>query len=147
MARGSKAFPSAGSGARGRGDGPVVASRKGASFGPPITIRCDCAEVGYVAYGEVWTCTSCGRRWNTRQIPEADYRRIIDHLRWFKVQAIGGVGSIVVVFGSLALVVADRMILLMPFAMVLWGLWFLPRRRRSFRDIARTQATWNLRPE
>ena len=41
--------------------------------GAQITIRCDCGDVGYAAYGERWVCPRCGRAWNTAQIPAEEY--------------------------------------------------------------------------
>lgn len=115
--------------------------------GPALTVLCDCGQVRAVGYREVWECESCGRRWNTSQVPEAEYRRIADEVRRFKVQALGGFAVIAVVFGVLALVVAERFLLMMPVALGLWGMWLRPRRRRRLREYARSLPTWDLRPE
>ena len=37
--------------------------------GPPISITCECGLKHDLKYGEAWTCESCGRRWDTKQIP------------------------------------------------------------------------------
>jgi len=36
--------------------------------GPPITVTCDCGERTELFYGERWTCPSCGRTYDTRQV-------------------------------------------------------------------------------
>ena len=41
--------------------------------GPPIAVTCECGEKHDAAYGEVWACERCGRRWDTNQIPRAQY--------------------------------------------------------------------------
>ena len=43
---------------------------------PRITLRCDCGAEELVAYGERWTCGSCGRTYDTAGIPEADFEAI-----------------------------------------------------------------------
>ena len=40
---------------------------------PLITITCDCGATAEVAYGDRWTCPTCGKSWDTTQIPAADY--------------------------------------------------------------------------
>ena len=32
---------------------------------PPITVTCDCGTAASLAYGERWTCPTCGKAWNT----------------------------------------------------------------------------------
>ena len=44
--------------------------------GPPIAITCECGEKRDLRYGEEWTCESCGRRWDTNQIPAEQYAAI-----------------------------------------------------------------------
>ena len=44
--------------------------------GPPIAVTCECGEKRDLRYGEEWTCESCGRRWDTNQIPVEQYEAI-----------------------------------------------------------------------
>ena len=44
--------------------------------GPAITVTCECGEKRELRYGEDWTCESCGRRWDTNQIPPEQYKAI-----------------------------------------------------------------------
>ena len=58
----------------------------GAVFGgPPITVTCKCGEKRELKYGEEWTCESCGRRWDTNQIPAEQYRAIRNTQLRFRV--------------------------------------------------------------
>src|SRR4051812_33795910 len=41
--------------------------------GPRITVNCECGQTNYLAYGENWTCGSCGRMYDTNRIPRDDY--------------------------------------------------------------------------
>ena len=45
---------------------------------PRITLRCDCGAEALVAFGDRWTCESCGRTYDTAGIPEADFQAIQD---------------------------------------------------------------------
>ena len=44
--------------------------------GPPIAVTCECGEKRDLRYGEDWACESCGRRWDTNQIPAEQYEAI-----------------------------------------------------------------------
>src|SRR5689334_16055289 len=48
----------------------------GAMKAPAITLRCDCGADGRAKYGERWTCESCGRVYDTTEIPEGEYRAV-----------------------------------------------------------------------
>ena len=115
--------------------------------GPAITVRCDCGEVRAVPYRETWTCERCGRRWNTAQVPQEQYARIVERVRSFKVQAVRGAILIALGVGALSLVTGPRMLLFIPVALAVWFIWLLPRRRNELRDYARSLPTWDLRSE
>jgi len=44
--------------------------------GPPISVTCQCGEKRDLRYGDDWVCESCGRRWDTNQIPAGQYEAI-----------------------------------------------------------------------
>jgi hypothetical protein len=114
--------------------------------GAPITVKCDCGEVNYLAYGHTWQCT-CGRRWNTGQIPAEEYWGIMREMRRFRLIAIGAALVLGVTFALLAFLVAQRLLLLFPIIMAGWYLLFMPRWRRRVRQRARNLPSWQLRPE
>lgn len=115
--------------------------------GPPITVRCDCGEVEYVPYGETWQCEQCGRRWNTSQIPADEYRRIMSDMRRFRLSVIAIALGIALVFGLLALLVADSLLILLPVVLAFWFIWYMPWWHRKVRRRARNLPKWNLHPE
>jgi hypothetical protein len=94
--------------------------------GPPITVSCHCGRVEHVPYGEAWTCEHCGRRWNTAQIPEEDYWGIMRAMRNYRLVIIGIAVGLALVFGTLALVVSEGLILLLPVVLTFWFIWFMP---------------------
>jgi hypothetical protein len=115
--------------------------------GPPITIRCECGQTRQVPYGERWVCEGCGRRWNTSQIPAAEYEGILREMRRFRLSAIGFAAVIGVAFVVLALVVSESMFLLLPIVLGGWYLFYMPMWRRKVRRRARSLPTWQLHPE
>ena len=114
---------------------------------PPITIQCECGEKKDVAYGERWRCGTCGRTWNTQQIPEEEYESLLRRVRRHKLEAVGAVAVSAAVMVPLIVVVSARFILLVPFLMTVWLFVLLPFWRRRYRRTARTAPTWQLHPE
>jgi hypothetical protein len=114
--------------------------------GPPITVRCDCKQVLHVPYGDAVICPSCGRRWDTAQIPVEEYDGVMRDMRGFRLQAMilgSGIGLAVVLFATLT----NRPLFpLALIAMAGWWLLYMPRWRRKVRARARELPSWNLRP-
>jgi hypothetical protein len=115
--------------------------------GPPITVRCDCGRVAYVAYGDRWQCPECERRWNTSQIPADEYWGIIREMRRYRLNAMGAAVVIAVALGALGLLLGARVLPLAPLVIGFWLLFYMPRWRRRVRARARSLPTWRLRPE
>lgn len=119
----------------------------GAVKGPPITVSCHCGTVARVTYGEAWTCPECGRRWNTAQIPADDYWRVMREMRNYRLVIIGIALGLALVFGALALLVSQGLILLLPIVLTFWFIWFMPWWRRRIRRRTRELPGWRLTPE
>jgi hypothetical protein len=100
-----------------------------------------------VPYGETWTCEKCGRRWNTAQIPEEQYRGILREMRNYRLVVIAVALGATALFGALALFVAESLLLLLPLMLMLWFIWFMPWWRRRIRARARSLPQWQLTPE
>jgi hypothetical protein len=115
--------------------------------GAPITIRCECGEARHVAYGESWVCEACGRRWNTAQIPADEYWGIMREMRRMRLSVIGVALALTLVFGLLALFVAESLLLLLPVVLAGWLVLYMPWWRRKVRRRARSVPKWSLRPE
>jgi Flp pilus assembly protein TadB len=115
--------------------------------GPPITIRCECGETQHVPYGERWQCERCGRGWNTTQIPADQYWGLMREMRRFRLRVIGIALGIALVFGLLALFVAESLFLLMPVVLGMWFFWYMPWWRRKLRRHVRSLPKWDLHPE
>jgi hypothetical protein len=114
---------------------------------PPITIACDCGQMKHVPYGDTWECDSCGRRWNTTQIPPEEYYGLLRDMRRMRLSVIAVAAGLALVFGLLAIFVADGLFLLLPLVLAGWFLFYLPLWRRSVRRRARSAPKWSLRPE
>jgi hypothetical protein len=114
--------------------------------GPPITVRCDCGELERVPYGEAWICPSCGRRWDTSQIPSEEYWGIMREMRRYRLEVI----AVSVVLGIvLAITLANlgsrRYFPIVLGVMGFWFLIYMPRWRRKVRARARQLPNWKLR--
>lgn len=116
---------------------------------PRITLRCDCGADALVAYGERWTCESCGRTYDTNEIPDADFRAIQDLRRRYRL--IGGVG--VALVGAFVLFLAltaqeFQLFIGLPTVLLVWFMYVRPfMRTRYRRRVLELTRTWTLRAE
>jgi hypothetical protein len=116
--------------------------------GPPITITCDCGEVTRLAYGERWTCGSCGKTWDTNQIPRHEYASLVRSTRLYGLVAIGPPVALAAVFIPLTVVYGARFAyLLFAFVLAYALLVVPPIRRRANRRVREAAPRWSLRPE
>jgi hypothetical protein len=114
---------------------------------PPITITCECGEVRRLAYGERWQCETCGRSWNTLQIPPEEYQGLLRRMRRHKIEVVATAVVAVVTLLLLIAVVSPRFIAFIPLAMAAWLFFFLPYWRRRYRRTAHEAPRWELHPE
>src|SRR5258708_12685124 len=115
--------------------------------GAPITVRCDCGDIGYVAYGEGWVCRKCSRAWNTAQIPAEEYWGIMRDMRRLRFTVMGVALCMVVPIAALTPFVGVRILLLLPIVMSFWFIFYIPRSPRPLPHQPTTLPNWNLRPE
>jgi hypothetical protein len=110
-------------------------------------VACDCGELKHVPYGETWTCESCGRRWNTAQIPSDEYWGIMRDMRRMRLSVIGVALGFTLVFGLLGIFVSPGLFLLLPVVLPIWFIWYMPWWRRKLRQRVRDLPKWKLHPE
>ena len=115
--------------------------------GALITIRCDCGGIGYVPYDVRWECPTCHRRWNTGQIPAAEYWAIMRDMRRMRINVLATALGMIVPIVVLTAVAGIRILLLLPVVMSFWFLFYMPRWRRRVRQRARSLTSWQLHPE
>lgn len=123
--------------------------RPGAALhGPPISVRCGCGESRDLAYGEVWDCAECGRRWNTRQIPREQYQQIRRlQLRYRALPiAIGLIAAGIALFFYLTGNIFS-MFILVPSVLMGWMTLLRPLHRRRYRQAIADLPRWELHPE
>jgi hypothetical protein len=114
---------------------------------PPITISCDCGERREVAYGEAWTCASCGRVWDTNQIPAAEYEGLLRRMRRVRLEAFVLAGVLAAVMVPLIVFVNPTLIFAVPALAAVWLFLYLPFWRRRTRRTAASSPGWELHPE
>jgi hypothetical protein len=111
-------------------------------------VACECGAKRDLRYGEVWTCEGCGRRWNTSQIPAAQYatiRRLQLRFRAVPV-ALGLLVAAAAAFFSLT-GNAFSVFFLLPVSLTTWFTLLRPVHRRRYRAAIRELPRWNLRSE
>jgi len=114
---------------------------------PPVSVTCRCGRTEKVPYGETWRCEDCGRSWDTTQIPEAEYTKILRDMRRARVSVVGVALAIAAVFCALAIFVSPSLFMLMPVVLAGWFIIYMPMWRRRLRRRARNVPTWTLEPE
>ena len=115
---------------------------------PPITLTCDCGVITQVRYGERWTCPTCGKTWNTSQIPREDFERLLQSVRRYRLLAIGPPLALAAVLVPAAVFVGVQFAFFL-FALVLaYGLFVVPKvRERAAQDVRASSTSWQLRPD
>lgn len=116
--------------------------------GPPISVTCECGAKRDLQYGEAWACETCGKRWDTRQIPAEQYDVIRRTQLRFRVLPVvfGLVVTATAMFFTLTGNVFSVFVLL-PLAMMTWFFFVRPAHRRRYRRAIAGLPRWELRPE
>lgn len=116
---------------------------------PRITLRCDCGAETLVAYGERWTCESCGRTYDTAGIPEADFQAIQDLRRRYRIVGYAGVTLVAAFVLLLALTAQEFQLFVgLPAILLVWFIYVRPfMRSRYRRRVGELQRKWTLRAE
>jgi len=116
--------------------------------GPPIAVTCECGEKRDLRYGEEWRCESCGRRWDTKQIPPEQYGAIRRTQLRFRVLPV--VYGLVVAGAAIFFTLTGNVfsvIVLLPLAMLVWFYFLRPFHRTRYRRAIAELPRWELRPE
>jgi len=114
---------------------------------PPITISCDCGESREVAYGDAWRCDSCGRVWDTKQIPAEEYEGLLRRVRRARFEAIGIAALLAAILVPLIVFVSPTLIFAVPAFAAVWLFLYLPFWRRRTRRVAASSPRWDLHPD
>ena len=116
---------------------------------PRITLRCDCGAEELVAYGERWTCGSCGRTYDTAGIPAADFEAIQSLRRRYKIVGYTGVVLIAAFVLLLALTAQEFQLFIgLPAILLVWFIYVRPLMRSRYRRrVGELQRTWTLHAE
>ena len=115
--------------------------------GPPVTGSCPCGQRRDLPYGARWRC-DCGLRWDTGQIDAAQYRRLRDVQRRFRLLPVGlglATGLLAVLFVAAGNTVS--LLLLLPTMLRGWGTVRRPVHRRRYAAALGELPRWRLRPD
>jgi hypothetical protein len=116
--------------------------------GPAITVTCECGSTRNLRYGDAWTCESCGRRWDTRQIPAEQYASIRSIQMRFRAMpiALGLLVAALAIFFTLTGNVFSVFFLL-PCSLMIWFALLRPAHRRRYRAAIADLPRWTLHPD
>ncbi len=117
---------------------------------PRITLRCDCGKSeALVAYGERWTCESCGRTYDTSGIPSEDFEAIQALRRRYRIIGYSGVALVGALVLLLALTAQQLQLFIgLPLILLVWFTYVRPfMRSRYRRRVGELQRTWTLKAE
>lgn len=114
---------------------------------PAIQVTCECGEARSVPYGEQWQCETCGRRWNTEQIPAEEYRALSDAVRRYQRQSVAFAAVMLAVFAPLVVFVDIRLGITGLILFFAWAFLVRPRQRRRLLQTVRGGSRWQLHPE
>ena len=115
---------------------------------PPITVTCDCGQVGYVAYGTRWTCPECAKTWDTSQIPQEDYASLLRSVRRYRWISLGPPLALAAVLVPLAIVYGAQYGLLLFVLVFAYAVFVIPKvRERATRSVRDSARSWSLNPD
>lgn len=116
---------------------------------PRITLRCDCGAEALVAYGDRWTCESCGRTYDTSNIPAGDYAAIQALRRRYRIVGYTGVVLVAAFVLLLALTAQEFQLFIgLPFVLLVWFMYVRPAMHSRYRRrVGELQRTWTLKAE
>ena len=113
----------------------------------PIAITCDCGESESIPYGETWQCETCGKRWNTGQIPREAYEARNRRMRRFRLEVLAFVAVYIAVFVPVILLANMQYIFLGIIVALAWMFLYMPFWRRRVRRAVAEAPRWQLHPE
>jgi hypothetical protein len=114
---------------------------------PAIQVTCECGTARSVPYGEVWQCETCGRRWNTEQIPPEEFRALSDAVRRYRLQSLVFGAVMLAIFVPLIVFVDIRLGVTGLIIFFAWAFLVRPRQRRRLIETIRSGSRWQLHPE
>ncbi|MHB1568781.1 MAG: hypothetical protein ACYCXW_02880 [Solirubrobacteraceae bacterium] len=116
--------------------------------GPRITLTCDCGEVRYLHYGELWTCEKCGRTWNTNRIPVEQYAAIrATQLRYRRIPMAMSLIALACVVAFVIIGKALGGLIVVALLATTWTMFFRPLYRRRYRAALADLPSWKIKPE
>ena len=107
---------------------------------PLVTVTCECGEVRGLPYGARWECETCGRRWNTEQIPLEEYRALVQAVRRYQLQSVVFAAVMLAIFAPLIVLVDVRIGISGLIVFFAWAFLLRPRQRRRLLESALSSA-------
>ena len=92
-------------------------------------------------------CESCGRVWDTNQIPAEEYEGLLRRMRRVRLEAFGIAAVLAAIMVPLIVLVNPALVFAVPAVAAVWLFLYLPFWRRRTRRTAASSPHWELHPE
>ena len=112
-----------------------------------LVITCGCGGRGRVLPAETWTCSSCGRTYQTAGVPGDEYAAIVRDVNRTKLMAIAGFAAIVAVFLPLGLLLGSELWITGAVVLAVFYFAYGPKVKRDVRRILRDLPRWEVTEE
>lgn len=101
-----------------------------------------------MVFGGRWTCDTCGRTWDTAQIPPADVDGVLRDVKRYRLLALGPPIVLAAVLVPLAVFSGIQFAFLLFVLLLADALLVMPPLRRRATERVRTAAPrWDLKPD
>ncbi len=116
--------------------------------GPVITVECECGERHGLFYGERWKCPSCGRAYDSEQIPREEYEEVRRTQRRYRVlPVLFGLAIALLGLGFTLTGNTFSVFLLLPVGIIVWFVFLRPVHRTRYQAAIKDLPRWTLRAE
>jgi hypothetical protein len=117
--------------------------------GPLITLTCQCGARHELHYGEQWKCDGCGRRYDTRKIPLAEYKAIRrTQIRYRLFPLVTGVLLLIAVVIFFTAGRAFAGLIAIPFLLASWTTFGRPFYRSRYRkSLNKNLPEWDIKAD
>ena len=110
-----------------------------------LIVTCDCGEHGRVEPGATWSCPSCGRTYETADIPGDEYAAVASEVNRTKLRALVGFAVIVAVFVPLGFLLGAELWITGAVVLAVFYFAYGPKLKRDVRRIVRDLPRWEVR--
>lgn len=110
-----------------------------------LVVTCGCGGLGRVEPGATWSCPSCGRTYETADIPGDEYAAVASEVNRTKLRALAGFAVIAAVFVPLGFVLGAELWITGAVVLAVFYFAYGPKLKRDVRRIVGGLPRWTVR--